>query len=51
VRYRCALAFDHLVDTGYLVPAATAGQAEVAGTGYPTAVAEIDSGMPQRLSA
>jgi hypothetical protein len=51
VVYRCALAFDHLVDTGYSVPAATAGQAAVLGTRYPVAVAEVDSGVPERLSA
>jgi hypothetical protein len=51
VRYRCALAFDHLVDTGYPMPSAAAGQAALTGTRYPLEVAESDSGVPERLSA
>ena len=51
VLYRCALAFDHLVDTGYPVPPAAAGQAVLTGTRYPVAVAEFDSVVPERLSA
>ena len=51
VRYRCALAFDHLVDTGYPVPITAAGQAALTGTRYPPAVGESESGVPERLSA
>jgi hypothetical protein len=51
VLYRCALAFDHLVDTGYPLPAAATGEAALAGTRYPAAVVEFDSGVPERLSA
>jgi hypothetical protein len=51
VLYRCALAFEQVVDTGYPMPSDAAGQALSAGTRYPVAVAELDSGVPRRLSA
>jgi hypothetical protein len=51
VLYRCALAFDHIVDTGYPLPTAAAGQTAPTGTRYPVAVAELESGVPERLSA
>jgi hypothetical protein len=51
VLYRCALAFDHVVDTGYSLPTVTPGAADPAGSRYPAAGTEFDSGVPERLSA